>query len=105
MQEVPMENPQSPTPEVPQQPVIRMVPMSELYVPDWNSRKFKDPSELDDLEAFLRARGKIRRILIWKGNGQAPYAIIDGQRRFLAAQRLGWTQIEAEEVDCTLEEA
>ena len=82
-----------------------MVPLSDLYTPDWNPRKFIVESDTDDLAAFMEAGGKIDRILIWKGNGQAPWAIIEGQRRFLAAKRLGWTHLEAEEVDCTLEEA
>jgi hypothetical protein len=60
---------------------------------------------LEDLIAFMKAGGKIPRIILWKGSGIAPWAIIEGQMRFIAAQRQGWTHIEAEIVDCTLEEA
>jgi hypothetical protein len=87
------------------QPVILMVPLPELYVPDWNPRQFVDPSEQEDLEAFMKAWGRVERITVWKGTGDAPWAIIEGQRRFLAAQKLGWTHLEAEVVDCTQEEA
>jgi hypothetical protein len=87
------------------QPVILMLPLPELYVPDWNPRRFVDPSEQEDLEAFMRTWGRVERIVVWKGTGDAPWAIIEGQRRFLAAQKLGWTHLEAEVMDCTQEEA
>jgi hypothetical protein len=82
-----------------------MIPLSDLAVPDWNPRKFKDPAEMRTLQAYMAKGGYIHRLLVWKGNGQAPYPIISGQRRFLAAGLLGWTQIECEELDITLGEA
>ncbi len=89
----------------PKQPVVRMILLSDLVVPDWNPRKFKDPAEMRTLQAYMAKGGYIHRLLVWKGNGQAPYPIISGQRRFLAAGQLGWPQIECEELDITLEEA
>ncbi len=99
-----METAQNPAPEV-TQPVIRMVPRSELYVPDWNPRKYKNESEMQDLMAFMKSGRKPPRIITWKGESKSPFAIIEGQRRFLAAGRLGWAHMEVEEVDCPLEEA
>ncbi len=89
----------------PKPPVVRMISLSDLVVPDWNPRKFKDPAEMRTLQAYMAKGGYIHRLLVWKGNGQAPYPIISGQRRFLAAGQLGWSQIECEELDITLEEA
>lgn len=67
-----METAQNPAPEV-TQPVIRMVPRSELYVPDWNPRKYKNESEMQDLMAFMKSgrkppgsspgRGKVNLLL------------------------------------------
>ncbi len=86
-------------------PVVVMAPLSDLFVPDWNPRKYIDLIALANLTDFMRAGGKPPRIIFWRGNGTAPFAIIEGQMRFLAAQKLGWTHIEAEEDDCTLVQA
>ncbi len=82
-------------------PVVVMIPLSDLFVPDWNPRKVIIPLDLANLVAFMKAGGKPPRITVWKGDR----AIIEGQMRFLAAQQLALTHMEAEVVDCTLEEA
>ncbi len=60
-----METAQNPAPEV-TQPVIRMVPRSDLYVPDWNPRKYKNESEMQDLMAFMKSGRKPLRIHLFK---------------------------------------
>jgi hypothetical protein len=105
--EVPMTTaaPAQPQVEAPIPPDIRIFPMADLFVPDWNPRKTIIPWDLANLVAFMKAGKKPPRITVWKGDDKAPWAILEGQMRFLAAQQVGWTHMEAEVVDCTLEEA
>src|SRR5579872_1955342 len=84
------------------QPVIQMLPTAGLVVPDWNPRKIKEAAALDELVAFLEKGGQVPRILVWGGDGKS---VIAGQRRLEAFIRLGKSQIEAEILDITLEEA
>ena len=86
-------------------PRIVTVPTDDLVVPDWNPRKFIEELAMLALMAYIRAGGTVHRILVWIGNNQAPWAIISGQRRWIAYKRLGYTQVEVEILDITLEEA
>ena len=86
-------------------PQILMLPIDDLAVPDWNPRKVVFEEPLKNLMAYIQAGGKLPRILVWKGNGQAPWAIISGQRRREALKRLGTTQVEVEVMDIPLEQA
>ena len=88
----------------PKTPEIVLLSLADLYVPEWNPRKFIDEAQMQLLMAFIQSGGALDRILVWKGNGRAPYAVISGQRRVEAFRRLGRTQIEAEILDITLEE-
>jgi hypothetical protein len=81
------------------------VPTSELYVPTWNPRPVIDEEELLDLMAYIENDGIIPRIILWRGNGQPPCAIISGQMRTEAYRRLGKTYIEAEIYDISLQKA
>ena len=92
-------------PEQPKVPDIRMIPIADLIVPEWNPRKFIDEAEMLNLVAFLKKGSIVPRIWVWKGTGQAPWLIIAGQRRMEAHRRLGRTHIEAEIMDFDLEEA
>ena len=54
-------------PEQPKIPDIRMIPLTDLFVPDWNPRDFMDEDEMQTLVDFIQAGGHVDRILVWKG--------------------------------------
>jgi len=86
-------------------PEIVMFSIADLFVPEWNPRKFMDEGEMLNLMAYREKGGQVPPIVIWKGVSQAPWAIISGQRRWIADQRLGKTHIAAILMDISLEEA
>ena len=88
-----------------QRPLIVMVLRTDLVVPDWNPRKFLEEGPLQVLTDYIAKGGPVPRILVWKGNGVSPFAVISGQRRLEAYKRLGREQLEVEILDITLEEA
>lgn len=57
-------------------------------------KEFRE-EELADLEASLRASGLLQPITVRPASSGAGYELIAGERRFRAAQRLGWTEIPA----------
>lgn len=88
--------------------VIRLLPIADLVDPDWNPRPFLDEPEMQLLVDHMAAGGYIPPITVLKkdpGLPDAPWQVISGKRRGEAARRLGWTQIEAIELDITLDEA
>ncbi len=87
------------------QVLIVMIALADLFVPDWNPRKFIEEAKLLALMAYLQNGGEVPRPLVWKGSGKAPWAIIAGQMRCEAYRRLGWTHLKVEIMDITLEEA
>ncbi len=86
-------------------PEIVMIPIVDLAVPSWNPRPFLEEDEMQMLVDYLKNGGTLDRITVWKGNRQAPWAIVSGQRRAEAFKRLGRTHIEAEILDISLEDA
>jgi ParB family chromosome partitioning protein len=64
-------------------------------------RKEFRPEELADLEASLKASGLLQPITVRPAPRGEGFELIAGERRFRAAQRLGWTEIPAivKEVD------
>ncbi len=84
---------------------IVLVDLVDLYVPDWNPRKYLDEAELADLMAYMKSGNPIPPLALWQDPLSEKLSILEGQRRYVAAQRLGWTQLEAERVDCTLDQA
>ena len=84
---------------------ITSVPIAELIVPPWNPRKIMDEDELNDLVAFMEKGGRVPRLLVWKGNGHAPWAVISGQKRLEAHRRLKREPVDIEILDITLKEA
>lgn len=92
----------------PQPAVIRLLPLADLVDPDWNPRTFLDESEMQLLVDHMAAGGYIPPITVLKkdpSRPDAPWQVISGKRRREAARRLGWTQIEAIELDITLDAA
>jgi hypothetical protein len=108
-------------------PEIVMIPIGDLYVPDWNPRKYIDEGEMQKLMAYRKNGGQVPPIWVWKGaahatgstseptqpnqgsqlgaSTQGPQAIISGQRRWIADTRLGKTHIASIILDIPLEEA
>jgi hypothetical protein len=86
-------------------PVIILLPVDDLIVTSWNPRKIMEEGPLRLLTDYVRRGGPLPRILVWKGEGKAPYAVISGQRRLAAYRRAGVRMVEVEILDITLEEA
>jgi ParB family chromosome partitioning protein len=58
-------------------------------------RKEFRPDELADLESSLRVSGLLQPITVRPAPRGEGFELIAGERRFRAAQRLGWTEIAA----------
>ena len=58
------------------------------------ARSFK-PEELADLEASLRVSGLLQPVTVRPAPRGGGYELIAGERRFRAAQRIGWSEIPA----------
>jgi hypothetical protein len=86
-------------------PIVVMVPLTDLFVPFWNPRKLIFRADQANLENHMKNGMHIPRLALWMNSGKPPWAILEGQRRYLAAQALGWKEIEAEIVDISLDEA
>ena len=64
------------------------IPFNKLVFWDGNVRKTGIESGLDELAASIAAHGLINPLLVRKA-AKGRYAVIAGQRRFLALRRLG----------------
>lgn len=81
-------------PEVPPSELQR-IRISTIRPNPFQPRKEFDPAELAELETSLRANGLIQPITVRRAPSGNGYELIAGERRFRAAQRLGWTEIPA----------
>jgi hypothetical protein len=84
---------------------IVIVPIDDLYDPDWNPRPVIEEGPLQDLIAYIEKGGYTPALWVWVGNGKKPWAVIAGKRRREAFRRLGKNEIEVQFMDCTEEEA
>ena len=82
------------TSEVPPSELQR-IRISTIRPNPFQPRKEFDPAELAELETSLRANGLIQPITVRRAPSGNGYELIAGERRFRAAQRLGWTEIPA----------
>lgn len=57
-------------------------------------KEFRE-EDLADLEASLRVNGLLQPVIVRPAPSGSGYELIAGERRFRAAQRLGWTEIPA----------
>lgn len=74
---------------------LRSIPLTQIRPNPLQPRKEFKPEELADLEASLRVSGLLQPVTVRpapRGNG---FELIAGERRFRAAQRIGWTEIPA----------
>jgi len=66
------------------------LPVSDLIPNKYQPRKIFDESNLEDLTNSIKERGIIQPIVVRKSNNESSkFEIIAGERRWLAAQRVG----------------
>ncbi len=80
---------------------LRSIALSQIRPNPLQPRKEFKPEELADLEASLRVSGLLQPVTVRPAPRGGGFELIAGERRFRAAQRLGWTEIPAivKEVD------
>lgn len=74
---------------------LRNLPLARIRPNPLQPRKEFKPEELADLEASLKASGLLQPITVRPAARGDGFELIAGERRFRAAQRLGWTEIPA----------
>src|SRR5688572_711896 len=74
---------------------LKSIPIRQIRANPLQPRKEFKPEELADLEASLRTNGLLQPITVRPAPQGGGYELIAGERRFRAAQRLGWTEIPA----------
>jgi len=72
---------------------FKRIPLEQLEIGEHNVRKRERAEGLDELAYSMDHFGLQHPIVVQPHNGK--YEIIIGQRRFLAAKRLGWRDIDA----------
>lgn len=80
-------------PEDPQEMIFQYIPLDKLEISPSNVRRRERIADIDGLAHSMRTDGLQQPIIVQSQNGR--YEIIIGQRRFLAARQLGWSQIAA----------
>ncbi len=80
---------------------LRTLQMRQIRPNPLQPRKEFKPADLADLESSLRTNGLLQPITVRPAPRGGGFELIAGERRFRAAQRLGWTEIPAivKEVD------
>lgn len=73
----------------------RTLPLAKIRPNPLQPRKEFREEELADLEASLRVSGLLQPITVRPAPRGDAFELIAGERRFRAAQRLGWTEIPA----------
>lgn len=73
----------------------RVLPLARIRPNPLQPRKEFREEELADLEASLRVSGLLQPITVREAPRGGGFELIAGERRFRAAQRLGWTEIPA----------
>lgn len=96
--QVPVESPARevrPTSESANAVPYRSLPLSKIRPNPLQPRKEFRADELADLEASLRVSGLLQPVTVRPAPRGDGYELIAGERRFRAAQRIGWTEIPA----------
>lgn len=80
---------------------LRAIALSRIVPNPLQPRKEFRAEDLADLEASLKTSGLLQPITVRQAPRGDGFELIAGERRFRAAQRLGWTEIQAivKEVD------
>ena len=66
---------------------------ADLYPNKFQPRKIFDEESLNDLQKSIKERGIIQPIIVRKSNENSKYEIIAGERRWLAAQKVGLHEV------------
>lgn len=74
---------------------FRLVPLASIRANPFQPRKEFREDEIADLEASLRLNGLLQPITVRPAPRGSGFELIAGERRFRAAQRLGWKEIPA----------
>lgn len=74
---------------------IYRVPIKEIRISTDNVRKTEPPRDLDELAASIKKHGLLQPVILIGQHAHPPYELISGQRRFLAHQKLGKSDIRA----------
>jgi ParB family chromosome partitioning protein len=74
---------------------LKSIALSQIRPNPLQPRKEFKPEELADLEASLRVSGLLQPVTVRPAPRGGGYELIAGERRFRAAQRIGWTEIPA----------
>lgn len=74
---------------------LRTIGLSQIRPNPLQPRKEFKPEDLADLEASLRVSGLLQPVTVRPAPRGGGFELIAGERRFRAAQRLGWTEIPA----------
>jgi ParB family chromosome partitioning protein len=73
----------------------RLLPLGKIRPNPLQPRKEFREEDLADLEASLRVSGLLQPVTVRPAPRGEGFELIAGERRFRAAQRLGWTEIPA----------
>ena len=74
---------------------LRSIAIAQIRPNPLQPRKEFKPEDLADLEASLRVSGLLQPVTVRTAPRGGGFELIAGERRFRAAQRLGWTEIPA----------
>lgn len=71
---------------------LRVVPIEQI-VADIKNRGRQSYGVLTELMASIQKHGLIHPIAVYSPNGEPPYTLVAGGRRFMAIQMLNWTEV------------
>lgn len=72
--------------------ILRVVPMEQIDA-DLSKRGRQSYGVLTELMSSINKNGLIHPIAVYSSDGEPPYKLVAGGRRFMAVQMLKWTEI------------
>jgi ParB family chromosome partitioning protein len=78
------------------------IPVSEISPNPHNPRLYWDDADLDELEGSMKKVGILVPLTVYENTKSYPktkFVLLDGERRWRCAKRLGWTTIKANVID------
>lgn len=82
---------------------LRIIPIEQID-PDLESRGRKSYGVLQDLMTSIDKNGLIHPIAVYSPNGEPPYKLVAGGRRFMACKMLKWSEISVRIYDTEMTE-
>lgn len=82
----------------PDQIGVKVIPTSELHANPHNPRVLFDKAPLKTLCASIDKVGILVPLTVYFAEGEAHWVILDGQRRWICAQRLGLAEVPVNQV-------